>query len=100
MTGHMINESVAWADAEFEGISIDYDDVTISLTEARAAKEKSIRCRGYIGFELKGFWDEVVIESVQVVEDHEFLLTCQKELNRRYPKGAPDTGQSLERACC
>jgi hypothetical protein len=94
MTGHSITKWVSWADAELENISIDYDEIKISLLEFASRQVRVIRCHGYIGYQLLGFWDEVVVETLDVVDNHGFLLCCKENLSNRYPNGLPTTGQS------
>ena len=88
-------ESVAWADAELECIEVDYDDVSIQLTESLTGQVKRIRCCGHIGFQFLGFWDEIVVESIRLETEHEFLVSCLGNLDRRYPHGLPETGQEM-----
>ncbi len=93
MTGRLTFESVSWADAELEEISVDYDQVVISVTEPTHGDTRKIVCRGHIGFELLGFWDEAVVESVQVTDRHALLDRSLEKLNQHYPRGAPESGQ-------
>lgn len=93
MTGRSSINGLIWADAELEGLAVDYDDVVISVTETATNTARHVRCRGYIGYQAIGFWDEVIVESAWLDPAHDFLSVCRQNLERRFPKGAPETGQ-------
>lgn len=93
MIGHSSVLGIVWADAELESVTIDYDAVVLSLTETATGKTRCVRCEGYVGYQLLGFWDEVVVESAALVENHDFLSECLSKIQKRYPGGPPNTGQ-------
>lgn len=93
MTGHFGVLGIVWADAELESVTIDYDVVVLSLTETATGSTRCVRCEGYIGYQMLGFWDEVVVESATVAEEHDFLSRCLASIRGRYPGGLPSTGQ-------
>ncbi len=84
---------VAWADSELEAVNVDYDNVVLDITLSGETKPVRLICAGYVGFSLVGFWDEIIIDAVRVFDEHDFLTSCKNEIARRYPSGAPDTGQ-------
>lgn len=96
MTGHSKDnfKGFLWADAEFDTISIDYDEIIITITETASSRSRKIHCRGYIGYKLEGFWDEVVIEKGDLVSEDGFLTDCINNLEKRYPSSLPETGQT------
>lgn len=93
MTGHSSVLDIAWADAELESVTIDYNAVVLSLIETQTDRACDVRCEGYIGYQLLGFWDEVVVESATLVKEHAFLSQCLTAIRGRYPGGLPTTGQ-------
>lgn len=96
MTGHsnfQLND-VLWADAELEKMEIDYGNVRISITES-TEREIKISFKGYIGYSLTGFWDEIVIEKFVLHENHPFLDSCTKELEKKYGKNLPPSGDDV-----
>ena len=92
MTGRSNAEELAriyWADAEIEDIVIDYDCVALRVLQTDQ-KIATLRAFGYIGYNAVGFWDEMVIERAEVVDDHPELRACMSSINKRHPTG--DTG--------
>ena len=76
-----------------EKIVIDYDRICIEVTEHND-REMVVLCNGFIGQELIGFWDEVVVESAVVHEDGLFSLACHHSIENRsrgnlLPSGCP-----------
>nr|WP_319394656.1 hypothetical protein [uncultured Desulfobacter sp.] len=93
MTGHsnfQLND-VLWVDAELIKMEIDYGDVRISITES-SEREIKILFKGYIGYSVIGFWDEIVIEKFVLHEKHPFLDSCIQELEKKYGKNLPPSG--------
>jgi len=95
MPGHSNDEAVLtevlWADAELGTVSIDYDAVTVGVKES-TGKQRLIRCEGYVGYGLCGFWDEVVVVRAELTDHHEAIQRCTNELSRRWGTDWPDTG--------
>ena len=55
-----------WPDADLEQASLDYDAVVLRIRES-TGHVKMVRCEGYIAFEMSGFWDEMIIESAELL---------------------------------
>ena len=98
MTGHfeIINgaeklNTIFWADAEFEKIEIDYDCLKITIQEPNGSVKK-IWCMGYIGYQQIGYWDEVVIERAEILEQHEFIEQNRLSLKQRQGELLADSG--------
>jgi len=85
------NLNVRWADAQLLGIAMSYDAVQIQLRES-AGRLVTIVAKGHIGTELVGFWDEIVIESADIVEAHPFGDECLESIAERLGQRATDTG--------
>lgn len=83
--------SVIWADAVLEQVKFDYSAVIISLRE-EFSKQVFIKCEGYIGVQVAGLWDEMVIETVNIYEDHPFQLECLEKIKIKYSGTPPLTG--------
>jgi hypothetical protein len=69
-------------DAELSRIEIDYDDLKLLVREESGAT-KRVTCEGYLGYELSGFWDEVIVASAAVTEGGSFLDRCLSGIARR-----------------
>jgi hypothetical protein len=82
---------VSWPDAELQRLTIDYDAVMLTVRESTGT-ERFIRCEGYIGYDMCGFWDEVVVERVELTDRHDAIDRCKNELSRRWGANLTDTG--------
>jgi hypothetical protein len=71
----LILAQVLWPDAELSRIEIDYDDLKLLVREESGAI-KRVTCQGYLGYELSGFWDEVIIATAEVTGEGAFLNRC------------------------
>lgn len=90
---------VLWADAELCRVEVDYGDLHLLVRESTGSLKRVI-CEGYLGYEIAGFWDEVVIASVEVLDSGSFLDRCLSSLNRRL--GAlplPSGSEARNRSC-
>jgi hypothetical protein len=85
--------SVLWADAEIDEISIDFDSISIQIKESTGLWT-TILCEGYIGYQVIGFWDESVVESGIVTQDHPFIAHCLGSIQNRYKRPPPPTGNA------
>ncbi len=72
---------VLWADAEFEGLTLDFDTVVLTLEETTGV-QVTIRCQGHIGLEQVGLWDEVVIDRGALSDSGSLLDRCRAQLER------------------
>jgi hypothetical protein len=93
MNGHSnfrLND-ILWADSEIEKLEIDYSNVFLTITESNGRKRK-ISFKGYIGFSVIGFWDEIVIEKLLLHQKHPFLESCVNQLEKKYGKFLPPSG--------
>ena len=101
MAGHSNNilegESIIWPDASLEGMEAGYEEFTIGVRE-EAGGRKIIRCLGYIGFQMVGFWDEIIIETATFHSKHLFIDGCERRVKSLRETGAPTraaTGSQL-----
>ena len=85
--------AVLWADADLCSIHIDYDDFVLEVEESSGLK-RSIRCGGFIGFEVIGVWDEAIIDSAVLLENDKFTDRCVNEIQRRLGKNTPASGNA------
>lgn len=82
-----------WPDSELVRFIADYDEV---LFEFRTTSERVRRlsCRGYMALDVMPFWDEVVVESVQVDHNADLAQQTRVALERSgqadLPTGCPD----------
>lgn len=93
MTGHFKNgiqgEPILWPDASLERMDVGYEEFTIRVRED-AGGVKVIRCIGYTGFQMVGFWDEVIIETANFHSNHPFIGDSESRL-----KSLPETGSQM-----
>jgi hypothetical protein len=86
MTGHSKSidafNSVLWADAELGPVDVDYDNFSFSILESTGVS-KRIVCEGYLGYELVGFWDEIIIATGKLNTTGSFLDRCMLDIARR-----------------
>lgn len=82
---------VLWPDAEIQGVVFNYDDVIVSVREP-TGRQVDLRCLGHIGLSIEGFWDEVVVDSADLVATHPFMDRCLASLRERLGDDLPPTG--------
>jgi hypothetical protein len=82
---------IRWADAEVQGVAIDYDAVSLRVKESNGAV-RTLRAEGYIGYALAGFWDEIVVERAEIADEHPGLNACLESLRRRLGASWLDSG--------
>jgi hypothetical protein len=83
---------VLWPDAELCRIDIDYGDLRLVLRES-SGLIKQVICEGYLGYELVGFWDEIVVANAELVDSGPFLDRCMSSIMHRlgtspFPSGS------------
>lgn len=82
---------ILWADAEIVGVNIDYGDLSLTIRESMGTQKKVI-CAGYVGYELVGFWDEVVIVRAELSPRGVFLDRCMSSIAQRLGTDLPPSG--------
>ncbi len=80
-------ETILWADASLESIAAEYEEFAIRVRE-EAGGTKLLRCLGYIGFQMVGFWDDMIIETATLHSRHPFLAECERRLRQLPESGA------------
>lgn len=84
---------IFWPDATLVSICADYDAVTLVIREARGNRLR-VTCDGHIGFELIGFWDETIVERVDLDTHGQFLTRCLESIERRHGVSPPVSGSA------
>ena len=74
--------NVLWADAELLGVTVDYENLSLTLRES-TGQVRRVVCEGYIGYEAVGIWDEIVVAEARLDVIGPFLTRCLNELERR-----------------
>jgi hypothetical protein len=86
--------SILWPDSELERVCLDYDSVHIAVKEEGSVR-RTLVCSGYIGVEVVGLWDEMVIEDAKLIDTHPRIDKCHAELKQRLGNAAnADTGSA------
>lgn len=73
---------ILWADAELLGITVDYENLSLNLRES-TGRTRRLVCEGYIGYEVVGVWDEIVVARAHLDTKGQFLTRCIESLERR-----------------
>lgn len=76
-------EAKNFTDFRLIELNIEYNCVTISLTNDSGSEHKII-CKGFTAIEYIGQWDESIIKSIEVYENTAFInrtLKCVKTKN-------------------
>jgi hypothetical protein len=71
----MTTLDVLWADAELDALSVDYESARVTVRETTGAMV-SIAGHGVIGADLIGMWDEIVVSTGGLVDNHPFADDC------------------------
>ena len=71
-----------WPDANVDRFVIDYDDFKI-LLEMDGGERIWLVCGGYVGHEVVGFWDEMIVQRISVSGAGALLDRCVAGLKER-----------------
>src|SRR3569623_77011 len=52
----------------------------------------TLRCRGYIGFSVEGFWDEAIVERAELSTTHPAIQRARDAIGRRHRSKVPTSG--------
>jgi hypothetical protein len=85
---------VLWADASIESLSADYDAVVLRIKESTGT-QRVVRCEGYIGYALCGFWDEVIVSRARLLDTHPAIDSALESLSDRFGSHFGDSGNAL-----
>lgn len=85
---------ILWSDAEILTITIDYANFILNIRES-TGRACRIVCKGYIGYEMNGFWDEIVIAKACLDSEGEFFTRCLESLDTRLGSNRPDSGSEV-----
>ena len=85
---------VLWPDASIKSVSADYDAVVLRLEES-TGRQRVVRCEGYIGYALWGFWDEVIVSGARLVDKHPSIDRAFQSLSERLGSDPGDSGNVL-----
>lgn len=98
MTGHsnpkITLAQVVWADAEIQRIDMDYDDLSFLVLDG-SGRLKRVICEGHLGFELAGFWDEMIVDFAELRESGAFLDRCLANISRRLGQSPLPSGNEV-----
>ena len=68
MAFQLTTGSVQWADSELGEITLDFDEAAFTVTQSNG-HAILIRAIGYISFELRGLWSDMLIADAEVLDD-------------------------------
>ena len=72
-------------------MTIDYDADVLRLRESTGAA-RTVRCEGYIGLSLCGFWDEAIVDHAEVVSRHPMIDRTVSDIASRLGQERADSG--------
>ncbi len=86
MTGHLKNNlqmlnQIQWTDSQIEQIRFEYEFVQFEV-QVDDLKKIYVRLHGQISFEVSGFWDEMIIESIELSDAHPKLTQSVERVGR------------------
>jgi hypothetical protein len=91
MSGHSDKSTyggpILWPDTLLDNIEIGYDEITIDIRE-ESGRSRKVRCLGYIGFQMIGFWDELIVEAATTLTNHPFIEDCERRLESLAESGS------------
>jgi hypothetical protein len=85
---------VLWPDASIESVTADYDAIVLRLRES-TGRQRVVRCEGYIGYALQGFWDEVIVSSARLMDQHPSIDRALQSLQGRLGSALGESGNVL-----
>lgn len=74
--------TIQWTDAELTTLCINYHEIRMQLIEP-SYKRTTLRCHGYIGYAVIGFWDEMIIARAILNETDPFVEACLQQMTQR-----------------
>ena len=72
-------EPIYWPDSHVDRFEAGYDEFAIEVHQDISGSKIRylVRCLGYIGFQMTGFWDEMIVESARLYDAHAFIAECE-----------------------
>jgi len=82
--------NVRWPDSSIRGISVDYDALKVEIQEGGKFNldTRTLFCLGFLGFQMIGFWDEVIIRDAKIYSEHHFIAKCEHRVKQQLPSGS------------
>lgn len=77
-------DSVDWADYFLENVLVQFDSVTLNVSNDEASCCYTIKCEEPIGFQLAGLWDECIIREIWTSAQGSFLSKCLDTVRDNY----------------
>ena len=95
MIGHSTIDDIYWPDAALQSVTATYEHIAVAVIDCNG-KQIEVICLGHIGQRTIAFWDEVIVQSSRITDDHPFIAECMQAISKNYAQKIPDSG-SLER---
>lgn len=74
----------SWADWNLKKIEIDFEKITILVSNSEDETLVNIICIGYVGFQIIGHWDEAIIEDIKVENEGNLINDSIKMVRKQY----------------
>jgi hypothetical protein len=73
---------IYWPDSHLDSVTIEYDSVRMVVSDDEG-RRRVVVGTGPIGIEQIGLWDEVIIDSGHLSDDHPFAARCWSDIESR-----------------
>jgi hypothetical protein len=82
--------NIRWPDASIRGVFCDYDNFNVEVqdNDEHDHAAKTLRCLGFLGFQMVGFWDEIIVHDARVYPSHDFIAQCEHRVMNQLPSGS------------
>lgn len=87
-SGQHVSSVPYWTDSSLKRVEMDYDAIRLTI-EHESGHVDVLTCSGYIGFELIGFWDEIIISMATLLDKHAFIDRCERRIENQPGSGSP-----------
>lgn len=84
---------IRWRDASLDRLVVDYESVTIELTES-VGRAVRVKFFGHIALHWSSHWDENVVEKYSVTNDSESINSALRKVVETYGEH-PETGGGI-----
>ena len=90
--------NIRWPDASIRRLYCDYDAFNVEIQERKGNPAvKTLHCCGFLGFQMIGFWDEVIIHDARIHANHDFIAQCERRVVNQLPSGSVERVSSGNR---
>lgn len=78
-----VNQS-SWVDWSIKNIIFGFDKISILIVDDGGDQLVNVSCEDFIGFEIVGYWDEGIIENINIETEGDLLTKSLNLIKRNY----------------